>query len=183
MLKRILLSGLISGLLMGLFMYFTAARTTAEQMLSTSMMQMMAMGYTAMLVAFIFIFVAMKRHRDIAQGGVIKFLPAFGMGLAITLVAGIFYAIAWEISLLLTDYQFINAYETVLLNAVENSGKTGEELETYRQSVEASLDTYRNPVTRLPITFTEIAPVGVLVSLVSALLLRNSRFWPRRPVV
>lgn len=181
MLKRISIAALIASVITGLFMYFTAAQTTAEEMASANMMTMMLAGYTAMLVALSVIFIAIKRQRDIAQGGVIKFLPALGMGLAITLVAGILYAIAWEISLALTDYQYIGAYEGVVMSMVEASGKTGEDLETYRQSMLASVESYRNPMFRIPITFTEIAPVGVLVSLVSALLLRNSRFLPARP--
>ena len=39
---------------------------------------------------------------------------------------------------------------------------------------------YANPLLRLPMTFVEIFPVGVLVSLVTAGLLRNSRFLPMR---
>ena len=39
---------------------------------------------------------------------------------------------------------------------------------------------YANPLYRLPITFVEMFPVGVLISLVSAALLRNSRFLPAR---
>ena len=39
---------------------------------------------------------------------------------------------------------------------------------------------YADPMFRLPMTFVEIFPVGVLVSLVSAGLLRNSRFLPAR---
>ena len=39
---------------------------------------------------------------------------------------------------------------------------------------------YENPLFRLPMTFAEIFPVGVLVSLVSALVLRNPRVLPAR---
>lgn len=182
MLKRILLAGLIAAVITGLFMYFTAAQATSKAM-SGNMLLMMASGYAAMLVALSVIFVAVKRQRDHAQGGVIKFLPALGMGLAITLVAGILYAIAWEISLALTDYQFVSAYEDMLMGLVDQSGKTGDELVAYRAEMAASMEMYKNPVTRLPMTFMEIAPVGVIVSLISALLLRNSRFLPLKPVV
>ena len=37
---------------------------------------------------------------------------------------------------------------------------------------------YANPVFRLPITFLEIFPVGLLITLVSAGLLRNSELLP-----
>lgn len=39
---------------------------------------------------------------------------------------------------------------------------------------------YANPLLRIPITFTEILPVGIPVSLTPALLLRNSRIMPAR---
>ena len=39
---------------------------------------------------------------------------------------------------------------------------------------------YANPLFRLPITFVEMFPIGVLISLVSAAVLRNSRFLPAR---
>jgi hypothetical protein len=39
---------------------------------------------------------------------------------------------------------------------------------------------YANPLFRLPMTFAEIFPVGVLVSLVSAAVLRNPRVLPAR---
>jgi hypothetical protein len=39
---------------------------------------------------------------------------------------------------------------------------------------------YANPMIRMPMTFAEIFPVGLLVSLVSAGLLRNPRFLPAR---
>ena len=39
---------------------------------------------------------------------------------------------------------------------------------------------YANPLYRMAETFTEIAPVGLIVSLVSAILLRNPRFLPAK---
>lgn len=39
---------------------------------------------------------------------------------------------------------------------------------------------YANPLFRLPLTFAEVAPVGLVVTLVSAALLRNPRMLPAR---
>jgi hypothetical protein len=39
---------------------------------------------------------------------------------------------------------------------------------------------YRNPLYRLPMTFVEMFPVGVLVSLITAAVLRNPRVLPPR---
>ena len=61
-----------------------------------------ALGYLIMLVALSTVFVAIKRRRDTALGGAIRFWPAFGMGLAISLVASLFYVVAWEAALTVT---------------------------------------------------------------------------------
>ena len=39
---------------------------------------------------------------------------------------------------------------------------------------------YENPLYRLPITFMEIFPVGLLVALFSAAILRNPKAFPAR---
>lgn len=139
-------------------------------------------GYGIMLAALSLIFVALKDYRDRVQGGVIKFLPAFLMGLGISAVAGVIYVIGWEITLALTDYAFIQDYSAALLEAARAKGASAAELEAKAAEVAHFSEEYRNPLFRLPITFIEIFPVGLIISLVSALLLRNHRFLPaRRP--
>jgi hypothetical protein len=39
---------------------------------------------------------------------------------------------------------------------------------------------YANPAIRMGITFVEMFPIGIVISLISAALLRNSRFLPAR---
>src|SRR5690606_18388567 len=58
----------------------------------------MALGYLGMLVALAAVVVGIRRHRDRDRGGVIGFWPAFGLGLGISAVAGLFYVLAWELA-------------------------------------------------------------------------------------
>lgn len=140
----------------------------------------MAIGYTTMLLALSVIFLAVKHRRDQVNGGVIKFLPAFLMGLGISAVAGVFYVIAWEAVLALSGMDFGAIYAEHLTEAAKARGASEAELAAEIAKAEAFAKMYANPLYRMPITFTEILPVGLLVSLVSALLLRNSRFMPAR---
>ena len=137
-------------------------------------------GYTVMLIALVLIFLGVKRHRDKNLGGVIKFGPALGLGLAIAGVAGVFYVIGWEINLAATDYAFVNSYPEAIIAAKEKAGVTGEALQKAVAEMEAFAEQYRNPAYRLPITFLEIFPVGLLVALVSAAILRNPKAFPAR---
>ncbi|OYY63626.1 DUF4199 domain-containing protein [Sphingomonas sp. 28-62-11] len=139
-------------------------------------------GYTTMLVALSAIFVAIKRQRDVDGGGVIRFWPALALGLGVSTLAGIFYCLAWEAALAVTGMDFGADYARQLIEAEKAKGVSGAALAKFTAEMETFKLQYANPLYRLPMTFTEIFPVGVLVSLVSAALLRNSRFLPARAV-
>lgn len=136
------------------------------------------LGYLVMLVALALIFVGVKRYRDVEHGGVIRFLPAFGMGVGIAVVAAIVYVATWETYLAATDYAFMDQYIASIADQRRAEGVP--EAEIARQMAEYAWmqDAYDNPFLRIPITFLEILPVGLLIALVSAALLRNPRLLP-----
>ncbi|MEO1574652.1 MAG: DUF4199 domain-containing protein [Pseudomonadota bacterium] len=134
-----------------------------------------AFGYASMLVALSMIFVAIKRHRDRDLGGVITFGQAVLLGLGVTFIAGVAYVLTWEVYLALTDYQFISEYGAQHMAKLKADGASVEEIASF----EKIMVTYREaPWFRIPMTFIEILPVGALVTLVSAGVLRNSRALP-----
>ena len=138
------------------------------------------LGYLIMLVALSSILVGVKQHRDRALGGVIKFHTALLAGLGIALVASLTYVAVWEIYLAATHYAFTDEFVASTLEAKRAAGVTGA---AYAKAV-AEMDEFRrqyaDPLFRLPMTFIEIFPVGLVVALVSAVLLRNPRFLPAR---
>jgi hypothetical protein len=137
-------------------------------------------GYASMLLAFTMVFVGIKHYRDKVLGGVIRFLPALGVGLGISAVASLFWVVGWEITLA-TGFDFGGAYMDSVITAAQERGAPAAEIERIRAETAEALALYANPLTRLPITFIEMFPIGVLISLLSAALLRNSRFLPARP--
>lgn len=179
MLRAILTYGLISGGVVALAMFpliiFGEPGTGGAS-------HSMITGYALMLLALSLIFVAIKRRRDRVLGGVIRFLPALGLGLGISIVAGIVYVAGWEATLAATNYSFVENYSASMLEAARAKGASAAELAKITAEMEAFGVQYANPLFRLPMTFVEIFPVGVLISLVSAGLLRNSRFMPMKVV-
>ena len=135
-------------------------------------------GYLVMLVALTFIFVGVKRYRDVDHGGVIRFGRALAMGLFIALVAGVAYVLVWEIYLAATHYAFMDQYIAGIIRAKKAAGVSGVALARLVAELDAMRTAYANPLFRIPMTFMEIAPVGLIVSLVSAALLRNPRVLP-----
>ena len=138
----------------------------------------MVVGYLTMLVALTMVFVGMKRYRDTERGGVIRFWPAFGVGLGIATVAGLCYVAGWEAYMYATNYTFMDVYTKQVLAAKLAEGASASELARLRSEMATMTTQYANPLFRMPMTFAEIAPVGVVVALVSAAILRNSRAFP-----
>ncbi|MDO9223578.1 MAG: DUF4199 domain-containing protein [Caulobacter sp.] len=161
MLRTILTFGAAAGLIVALPMFASMVFGKPG-----SFSHSLVFGYSLMFLAFSLILVGVKRFRDQVGGGVIRFLPALGVGLGISVVASLIYVIGWEMTLAATDYAFITDYGAAMEPAA-------------RAAFEAQ---YRDPLFRLPMTFVEIFPVGVLVSLVAASLLRDSRFLPMKVV-
>jgi hypothetical protein len=120
-------------------------------------------GYTVMVVAMTFMFVGVKRYRDVEKGGVIRFLPALGMALSIGLVAVLAYVLIWEIYLAATHYAFIDAFFS------------GTDPETV-----ALREAYSNPLWRAFYTALELGPVALVMAFVSAGLLRNPKLLPAK---
>lgn len=136
------------------------------------------MGYLFMIAALTLVFIGIKRHRDQELGGVIKFKTAFLVGLGITVVASFIYVALWEVNLAITDYAFIEQYTSAVIEAKEAEGLSGAEMDSFRAEMAQMVEDYANPLYRLPWTFIEIFPVGLLISLISAALLRKSSFMP-----
>lgn len=137
-------------------------------------------GYLIMLLALSLVFLGVKRLRDRELGGVIRFGPALLVGLGISAVASMIYVIGWEVTLAVTDFAFIDSYSNAAVEAARTKGQTAAEIEALIAQMAEFREQYANPFFRLPVTFIEIFPVGLLVSLISAALLRNSRFLPAR---
>ena len=176
MTRLILTYGIVAGLIVAVPMVFLMLTLTEE----TAPENGALFGYLTMIVALTAVFLGIKHYRDKVLGGVIKFVPALMVGLGISAIASVFWAVGWEISLALSDFDFAEVYSKSMVDAARARGASEAELQTVIADAEGFARMYANPLYRLPITFVEMFPIGVLISLISAALLRNSRFLPAR---
>ena len=131
------------------------------------------LGYSIMLISLSLIFVGIQRYRDRHLGGSIRFTTATLVGLGIAAVASIVYVAVWELYLAQTDYTFIESYTSDVIADQRANGVTGTELQDITEQMEALRTRYANPFFRLPMTFMEIFPVGLLITLLSSAILRG----------
>ena len=178
MFKKVLSTGVLAGLIVGIPMSVITISMSGQTMMRYGMV----IGYLTMLIGLSTVFIAIKRHRDADLGGVIGFWRAFGLGLGISFIAGVLYVVCWEAACAIAHLDFASSYAKAMIAQQQAKGASAEALARLTVEMEQFKTQYHNPLYRLPMTFAEIFPVGVLVSLVSAGLLRNSRFLPARPV-
>lgn len=133
------------------------------------------LGYLIMFIVFSTIYVAVKKYRDEELGGVVTFGKAFVVGLGISIVAGVVYVTVWEIYSSFDGHQFIDNYTNSMIENIRASAKSPEEMAAAIAEIEAMAEQYRNLLYRLPLTFLEVFPPGVLVSVASALALSNQK--------
>lgn len=172
MIRIVLFHGLVAGAIVA------ACMVTAMSLGIQGGAVGMAVGYLGMLLALTMVFVGIRQYRDRELGGAIRFPTALLVGFGISVVATLFYAIGWEAYLYATDYRFMPEYIAATLEAKRSAGATPAELAKLSAEMQGYLDIYANPLTRFAMTMAEIAPVALLVTLVSAALLRRPGFMP-----
>ncbi|HEX8062301.1 MAG TPA: DUF4199 domain-containing protein [Allosphingosinicella sp.] len=138
----------------------------------------MLVSYLVMLIALSLIFVGVKRYRDVECGGVIRFGRAFLVGLGMAALSGLIYAIGWEIFQMVSGYDFVGEYSASTIEHMRSEGATPAAIQAKAAEMRDFAESYRNPLFRIPMVFLEIFPVGLLVALVSAGLLRNPKLLP-----
>lgn len=132
-------------------------------------------GYGGMLIAFLFVYFGVRSFRDREQGGAITFGRAFTVGLLITILSSLFYVAAWEVVYFTYMPDFTQKYASYVVEKRREAGATPEQLASVQRQMDDFKVMYDKPLYNVAMTFTEPFPVGLLVTLVSAVALRRRK--------
>ena len=130
-------------------------------------------GYTTMVLAFLMVFFGIRSYRDNVGGGQISFGRAFAVGALIMLIGCIFYVVTWEIIYFKFMPDFAEKYASYVEEKARAAGKSAAELAALRQQVNQLKPLLDNPLTNAAFAFIEPLPVGLVMTLVSAAILRR----------
>ena len=162
--KTVLTFGLISGAIMTAMMFATLPFTNSAWLQAHSMV----IGYTTMVLSFMLVFFGIRSYRENIGGGTITFGRAFAIGILITLISSVLYVVTWEIMYFGVP-SFGEKFMTMCVAHIKNSGASPEAIQTELNQ----LQYLNNPFINAALTFTEPFPVGLIITLVSALILRR----------
>jgi hypothetical protein len=168
--KNILTFGVISGLIVSILMVITMGVCHSSEDFGEGSM---IWGYASMIIAFAFIFVAIKNFRDKYNGGVISFGKAFQIGLFISLIASTMYVISWLIYYYNFIPDFMDRYADLMLKKAAANGASAAELQSKATEMDGMKQMYKNPLWVIAFTYMEILPVGIIVTVISSLILKR----------
>ncbi len=167
--RNVLVFGLMSGLIITIMMVVTINYCVKHQDFEGNKVW----GYTGMIAAFAFVFLGVKNYRDKYNNGIISFAKALKLGFLISLVGSTIYVGVWLIDYYVFIPDFMDRYTEHVLNASRKSGASAAELEKTTKEMASFKEWYKNPLFVILITYAEILPVGLIVSLITALLLKR----------
>ena len=133
----------------------------------------MAVGYTIMVLSFLIVFVGVKHYRDTECGGSITFARAFAAGALMMLISCICYVAMWEVLSETVEKNFAHDYAAALVKHAEKSGLQGAALDAKIAEAHNFEVMYSNPFYRASMTLLEPLPVGIVMALVTAGILRR----------
>ena len=130
-------------------------------------------GYSEMVLSFLLVFFGVRSYRDNVAGGSIGFGKAFQVGLLITLITCAIYVIAWEIAYFNFFPNFLDQYSAHVIAKMRSTGESDAAiLETSKKLADLAKN-YTNPIFNSAVTFMEVFPVGLIMTLISAAILRR----------
>lgn len=132
-------------------------------------------GYAGMLATTSLIFIAIKTYRDKHANGEISFGKAFKVGAYISLIASTLYVVVWLVDYYVFYPDFIDSYTQHVLYMAELNGASKTELATKATEMAEFKEMYKNPLFVILVTYSEILPLGLIISLISAVLLRKKQ--------
>ena len=129
-------------------------------------------GYTAIFLSFLLVFFGIRAYRE-NSGGTITFGRAFGVGILITLISCVFYVVSWEIIYFKLMPDFAEKYAAHAIEEVRQKGASDAAIAAKKIEMDKMKAMLGNPAINAAMTFIEPFPVGLIVTLVSAGILRR----------
>lgn len=166
--KTVLRYGLISGVIAMTLMMITMSFHD-----KISMAVGWLIGYIGITLSFIVIYPAMVSYRDKVGNGTITFGRSLSIGLLISVISGLCYVLAWAIIYKTMMPDFMDKFAASSLESMKKAGQSAAKINEAAQEMATMKERYKNPLWFTAYTIMEPLPVGIIISLISALVIRK----------
>jgi Protein of unknown function (DUF4199) len=166
--KTVLTFGIFSGLVLAVTMI-----ATVPFLHKVSEGKGLIIGYTTMILAGLLVFFGIRSYRENVSGGKLTFGRAFTVGILISLLSCCFYVGTWEIIYFKFMPDFAEKYASLMVERAKASGASPQKIDQTTRQAEEFVHNYHNPAYNIGMTFLEVFPVFLAITLLSAAILRR----------
>jgi hypothetical protein len=170
--RNIIIYGVIAGIVVSTSMLFTVNYISHCEG-NVDYDRSLLIGYASMLISFSLVFAGIRNYRDKYQAGIISFGKAFKIGIMIVLIASTIYVLAWLIDCFFFIPDFAEKYAAQMLDKLKTGGASQLEIDKQTKEMANFVRMYRNPLFNAMMTYVEILPVGLIVTVISSLILKK----------
>ncbi len=136
-------------------------------------------GYTIIVLSFLLVFFGIRSYRDSVSNGQITFTKGFAVGISITLISCICYVVTWEALYFHFLPGFMDKYSAYMVAKLKAKGASPAAIQAQLQQVQKYKALYDNPFLNAAMTFIEPFPIGLVITLLSAGVLKRK---PQSPL-
>jgi hypothetical protein len=126
-----------------------------------------------MVASFLLIYFGIRSYRDNTLAGQISFGRAFSCGILIALITCVCYVVMWEILYFNFMPHVMDSYFAAQIHKVQSAGLDPATTAAQVAAIQHSQQLYQNPLVNMAYTFIEPFPVGLIITLTSAAILRR----------
>jgi len=168
--KTVLTFGVISGLISAGTML-----ATVPFMHKISSDKAFIIGYTTIVLAGLLVFFGIRSYRDNVSGGKLTFARGLAVGILISLLSNCFYVATWEVVYFKFMPDFAEKYAAQMVEHAKSTGASQKKIDETARQAEDFARNYHNPLYNISMTFLEPFPVFLVITLVSAAILRKKQ--------
>ena len=163
--KTVLLYGLISGVIAAVLML-------AQVPFMDGSNRSLIVGYAAIVLSGLLIFFGVRSYRENVGNGKISFGRALAVGILIALISSACYVAAWEV-VYFSNPGIVDHVFNQQVDELKAKGAPQAEIDAAAAQVESFKKLFANPLVNAAFTFIEPFPVGAIMTLLSAIILRR----------
>ena len=181
MTRVVLIFGLLAGLIISALVWMTAALAERDLI---RFERLEVVGYASMIIALSMVFFGIKSYRDNQGKGQLSFWKGVQVGALISVIAGGMYfvgALSYGIVSPGFEDTFMRKFTELKVSQLQAQGASQAEIEKRTAEVETMRVLFKNPVLFFLVCMMEILPVGLIVTLISAALLRKRELLVAQP--
>lgn len=137
------------------------------------------LGYTVIVLSALMVFFGVRSYRENVGRGRITFGRGLAVGILITLISSACYVGTWEVVYYKLMPNFADKYAAHMVERAKASGASQQKVDETEKQAKQFKQMYDNPAMNIAITFMEVFPIGLVVALMSAGILRKKEASPQ----